>query len=240
MIIISIGVIVKTAIDNKKDIKSDNIEETTMSQGKENTEDEISSKLEGNSADSTISSQTVEEKEEMLAKEEVDTREEELYSKVFETFHSGEYAKAIDGAEAIISKYPNSYKGYNIRGIAKAYNGNFEEGMKDIDKALQIKPDYGYALFNKALNYELNGYYDEAIRWYDEALKVEQYLWSYYGKASIYGRKGDISNVVDNLNKALALTKDSQERKDVQEAARNESDFDPIKNTKEFQDIINN
>ena len=120
-------------------------------------------------------------------KEEGNTGEEALYEEARNLFfNEHDYEKTIEKANEVIDKFPKSYKAYNIRGIAKAYKGNFQEGMQDIDKALELNSDFGYARFNKALNYELYGEYDKALMWYDKALEVEEYVWSYYGKASIY------------------------------------------------------
>ena len=166
------------------------------------------------------------------------SEEDTMYNDAYNAFFSGNYTSAINKANALIKKYPQSYRGYNILGIAEAYNGNFQDGVNNINKSLSIKPDYGYGLFNKALSYELFGYYDQALAFYDQALKVEQYLWSYYGKASIYGRRGDIQNVSVNLNLAFSLAKDEQEKSQVKKEAQNEADFDPVKNTKEFQNLV--
>lgn len=166
------------------------------------------------------------------------SEEDTMYNDAYNDFFSGNYTSAINKANALIKKYPQSYRGYNILGIAQSYNGNFEDGVNNINKSLSIKPDYGYGLFNKALSYELFGYYDQALTFYDQALKVEQYLWSYYGKASIYGRRGDIQNVSVNLNSAFSLAKDEKEKSQVKEEAKNEADFDPVKNTKEFQNLV--
>ena len=166
------------------------------------------------------------------------SEEDTMYNDAYNAFFSGNYTSAINKANAIIKKYPQSYRGYNILGIAEAYNGNFQDGVNNINKSLSIKPDYGYGLFNKALSYELFGYYDQALAFYDQALKVEQYLWSYYGKASIYGRRGDIQNVSVNLNLAFSLAKDDEEKSQVKKEAKNEADFDPVKNTKEFQNLV--
>mgnify|MGYP000025621333 FL=1 len=106
--------------------------------------------------------------------------------------------------------------------------------MKDIDKALDLNSEFGYARFNKALNYELYGEYDNALTWYDKALEVEDYVWSYYGKASIYGRRGDVENTIKYLK--IAISMDSS----VKDEAKTESDFDNVRNSKEFQDLINN
>lgn len=168
-------------------------------------------------------------------KEENNTVEESLYEEAKNLFFNEKnYEKTIEKANEIINQFPKSYKAYNIRGIAKAYNGDFDEGMKDIDKALELNPEFGYTRFNKALNYELYGDYDKALTWYDKALEVEDYVWSYYGKASIYGRRGDVENTIKYLK--IAILMDSA----VKDEAKTESDFDNVRDSKEFQDLINN
>lgn len=164
----------------------------------------------------------------------VSAEENNLYNEVYTLFLSNEYESAIKKADALISYYPDSYMGYNVRGIAKAYNGDYEGGMNDIDKSLSIKTDYGYALFNKALTYELYEKMDKALEWYDKALEVEEYVWSYYGIASIYGRKGDVTNTMLYLNKAIEI--DSA----VKDVAKNEHDFDLVKSSEEFQKTVYN
>ncbi|MBN1066605.1 hypothetical protein DVW02_01175 [Clostridium botulinum] len=160
--------------------------------------------------------------------------EYKLYNEAYNLFFSGEYDKSIEKSNEIISEFPSSAKGYNIRGIAKSYNESFEAGMKDIDKALEIEPQYGYAVFNKALTYELYGKLDEALLWYNKNLEIENYIWTYYGIASIYGRRGDVKNTVKYLSKAIEIDEV------VKKEARDESDFNPVRDSKEFKDLINN
>ncbi len=144
------------------------------------------------------------------------------------------FINAINKAQNIINEFPSSAKGYNIRGIAKAYNSDYDGAMNDIDKALDIDNNYGYARFNKALTYELYGNMDEALKWYNKNLEIENYVWSYYGIASIYGRRGDVKNTVTYLNKAIQIDSD------VKKVAKTEHDFDPIKNSKEFKNLVDN
>ncbi len=160
--------------------------------------------------------------------------EYKLYNEAYNLFFSGEYDKSIEKSNEIISEFPSSAKGYNIRGIAKSYNESFESGMKDIDKALELEPKYGYAVFNKALTYELYGKLDEALLWYNKNLEIENYIWTYYGIASIYGRRGDVQNTVKYLSKAIELDEV------VKKEAKDEADFNPVRESKEFQDLINN
>ena len=86
--------------------------------------------------------------------------------------------------------------------------------------------------YNKALGLELKGEYNEAINEYTEALKLKQYVWSYYGIASIYGRYGDINNVVKYLSTAINMDNS------VKQCAREEKDFDNVRDYKAFQDLV--
>ena len=159
---------------------------------------------------------------------------EKLYQSSFRAFHNRKYSEAIQLADKIIKADSNFYKAYNIKGIALAYSHQYNAGMANIDRALNLKPDYGYARFNKALAYELYRDYDQALLWYDKALEAEKYVWSYYGKASINGRRGDVTNTVKFLQAAISM--DSS----VREVARHEADFKPVRNSPEFKQLVNN
>lgn len=179
------------------------------------------------------------DKEERESQEKVIQKQKELDDKLVEKvqeakeeFFSKNYTKAIELSTEVIKENPQMYEAYNIRGITKAYSGSFDEGMQDIDKSLEINPKFGYARFNKALNYELYERFEEALEWYNKALEVEDYVWSYYGIASIYGRKGEVDNTVTYLRKAIDIDKA------VINVAKEEHDFDPVKKSKEFVELI--
>ncbi|WP_368489059.1 tetratricopeptide repeat protein [Clostridium sp. BJN0013] len=166
------------------------------------------------------------------AESENNRKLEQNYKEAEESFSNKQYSNTIAKANEIIREDNTFYKAYNIKGIALCYSGNYEEGMDNIDKSLQLNPNFGYARFNKALAYELYGKYEEALSWYDKALEVENYIWSYYGKASIYGRRGDVSNTVKFLRIAVDMSPD------IKEIAREEEDFNPVKDSQEFQDLV--
>lgn len=158
---------------------------------------------------------------------------ENEYKQAESLFRDKQYSSSIEEANRIINKDKRFYKAYNIKGIALCYSNNYREGMKNIDKSLELNSSYGYARFNKALAYELYGKYDEALLWYDKDLEIEKYVWSYYGKASIYGRRGDVPNTIKYLKIALNISPE------IKSIIRNEKDFNPVRNSKEFQDLIN-
>jgi tetratricopeptide (TPR) repeat protein len=150
----------------------------------------------------------------------------------YDQFFEKKYEKAIETERQVIKEDPNFYKAYAVEGIALAYNGNFQKGMQQIDKSLKLNPNYGYARFNKALANELYRHYDEAIEWYKKALEVEKFEWSYYGIASVYGRKSDVENTVKYLKLAIDINPN------IKNEAKNEEDFDNVRERKEFKELI--
>lgn len=157
---------------------------------------------------------------------------EQKYKEAEKFFSNKQYLNTINKANEIISQDNTYYKAYNIKGIALCYNGNYEEGMDNINRSLQLNSNFGYARFNKALAYELYGKYEEALNWYDKDLEIENYIWSYYGKASIYGRRGDVVNTVKFLKIAIDMSPD------IKSIAKEEKDFNPVKDSKEFKDLV--
>lgn len=171
---------------------------------------------------------------EQIQAEEKNNRLQAEYKKASAAFQSGNKTEAINIADSIIKEDPNFYEAYTIKGIALCYSREFDEGMANIDKALELKPDFQYGRFNRALALELWGYYNDALKWYDKALELnDKDVWSYYGKASIYGRWGDVANTVKYLQKAIDL--DSN----IKSSARKEKDFDPVRSSSEFQQLVN-
>lgn len=185
-----------------------------------------------NSEDNKHQETNIRKDEEQAIKEEKNKLLEDKYEESYKAFGDKKYKEAIDIANKILEENNSFYKAYNIRGIALCYSKSYEEGMKDIDKALEINPNFGYARFNKALAYELHGDYDDALSWYDKDLEIENYIWSYYGKASIYGRRGDVENTVKYLKTAIEMSPD------IKKIAEQEEDFNPVKDSQEFQSII--
>ena len=177
----------------------------------------------------------IENKETNLNFEKVTSeKENDIYNQAYILFFSNEYENAIMKANELIDKFPENAMGYNIRGIAKAYNGDYNGGMHDIDKSLELDDDYWYARFNKALTYELYENMDEALIWYNKSLEIKEYVWSYYGISSIYAREGDIDNTMKYLNKAIYINAE------VKDIAKTEHDFDPVRSSEEFNKAIYN
>ncbi len=152
----------------------------------------------------------------------------------YTSYNSRNYADCIAAMNYIISQDDKFYKAYTIKGIALCFSSRdkYDEGMKNLDKALEIKSNYGYGIYNKALALELYGHYNDAIATYKKALSIEKFVWSYYGIASIYGRYGDVNNSVSYLKSAINSSANPQ---GVKDCAKKEPDFNNVKNSQAFQ-----
>lgn len=229
--VVAVFTLINSGIQNRKNHPSNNINKPqtvtiTASDIKKN--DETVKKSDENKQNADQINKDDESKNEEQAK-----ALEDKYNEGYKAFFDHKYAEAINTENEVLSQDESFYKAYNLKGIALCFRGNYDEGMKNIDKALSLKPDFGYAVFNKALAYELFGHYEEAIEWYNKDLKIESYIWSYYGIASIYGRRGDVNNTLKYLKQAAALDNG------VKALAKDEKDFNPVKNSKEFQSFVN-
>lgn len=225
---IGIGIVISTGIENRRNaqkleaLKKEEIINAQKIEAKRLEEEATKKKQEEDQKKKEVEALN-QEKQRLL---------EEKYEKSYTAFFNRKYSEAIRLSDEIINEDESFYKAYNVKGITQCYSGKYLEGMKNIDKALELKSDFGYARFNKALALELYEKLDESLVWYDKALEVENYVWSHYGKASIYGRKGDVDNTIKNLKIAIEMNPG------VKEEARKEKDFDNVRNSKEFQELV--
>lgn len=226
--LIGIGIIVSVGIENRKAARNFELAQQEELANAQKAETKIAEE----EAQKKKQEEEQKKKDEEAKKQEQKKLLEEKYEKSYTAFFNKNYNEAIRLSDEIIKEDENFYKAYNVKGITQCYSGKYLDGMKNIDKSLEIKPDYGYARFNKALALELYEKLDDALEWYDKALEVENYVWSHYGKASIYGRKGDVANTVKNLRIAIDMSPE------VKEEAKKEKDFNNVRSSKEFQDLI--
>lgn len=160
-------------------------------------------------------------------------RSANLYEAGLKLYYERDFGEALNLFNQALVLDPQNYQALNSKGATYAFQGRYNEGISLIQKAIQIKPEFVYAHFNLGLAYELAGNYDKAIEAYKAALRLdEKDVWSYYGIASIYGRQGDVEKVIEWLRPAIAL------EPEVKAVAREEEDFNPVKNNPLFLSLI--
>lgn len=90
----------------------------------------------------------------------------------------GDYEKAVEASNKLIELLPDQGHLYYLRGEAYAHSGNYENAIKDFEKALSMDPgDIGkqpVVFFNIGTAYLKWGKNDEAITYFDKALRLEK------------------------------------------------------------------
>ena len=105
----------------------------------------------------------------------------------------------------------SDYKYYLDEGIFNIQDGDFEKGIENINKSIELKNDFEISYFYRAVANQALKNYDEAMLDYTKALQINDKMTdAYYNRAEITLSRKDIENpniekAVSDLNKALEL-----------------------------------
>jgi Flp pilus assembly protein TadD len=145
----------------------------------------------------------------------------------------GRYEEAISSYDKAVEFKPDYHQAWNSRGYSLHYLGRYEEAISSYDKAVEFKPDFHEAWYNRGNSLGNLGRYEEAISSYDKAVefKPDKHQ-AWYNKACGYALQGNIEQAIENLQTAINL------HPEVREWAKNNSDFDAIREDKRFQELI--
>ncbi len=103
------------------------------------------------------------------------------------------------------------YKEYLDNGIFDIKNGNFKQGIENINKSLELKNDWEIPYFYRAVAEHALGDYDDAMLDYTKSLELNERMTdAYYNRARIILTRKDIDNpkienAIADLKKALEL-----------------------------------
>ncbi|MBW4661301.1 MAG: tetratricopeptide repeat protein [Drouetiella hepatica Uher 2000/2452] len=179
----------------------------------------------------------------------------------------GRYEEAIASYDKAVEVKPDKHEAWNNRGSSLANLGRYEEAIASYEKALEFKPDYYRAWDNRGDVLKDLERYEEAIASYDRAIEINpeyQFPWesrgfalmqlmqfeaahesfdraiflkpddatAHYNKACCYGLQKNIDLAIETLQYAITL--DSENR----ELAKTDSDFDGIRESDRFRELI--
>lgn len=145
-----------------------------------------------------------------------------------------QYQEAIVSYEQAIKVKPDYADAWNNRGVSLAKLQNYQEAVKSYNQALAIKNDYSDAWNNRGVSLTKLGIYGEAIACYDNATKLRPDFFSaWYNKARCYALQDRVEEAIETLKKAMSLN-----AKYAREMAKQEADFESIRHTDDFQQLI--
>jgi len=110
----------------------------------------------------------------------------------------------------LIKKSPDIELAYNNRGQAKVNIGDYDGALEDINKALEINPEYVEAFYNRGVIRGKIGDLEGALADCESALDLRpNYAEAFFNRGSLKLADGDTSkDIVADLNKAISLKSD--------------------------------
>lgn len=143
------------------------------------------------------------------------------------------YEEAVHQLDKVLAADPNNFKAYSVKGSALALEGNTTEGLRLIEQAHRIAPDYVPTYYDLAIAYKLRGELDQSKGWFEKVLaKDPQNVWSVYGIATIYADQGNRTEALNWLERAVKL--DSS----VKDTARTQDHFESFHGDDRFEAIV--
>lgn len=110
---------------------------------------------------------------------------------------------------------------------------DFDNAFKYISKAIDIKPDFTNAWFNKSILLQRLAKYEDALKCYDKVIELKpDFATAWYNRACIYSHLKIKDEMLICLKKAIEL-----DEKNI-EAAKKDEDFKEYWNDKDFKRIV--
>lgn len=108
--------------------------------------------------------------------------------------------------EDVIDKYPDFYFAHFSYGIAKMYKKDYDEAMKQYDKAIELNPDFAIVYNNRGLAKQDLKDFDGAIKDFEKAISLKpNYDVAYYNLGLVKSNVNDHKAAIENYNKAIKL-----------------------------------
>jgi tetratricopeptide (TPR) repeat protein len=150
-------------------------------------------------------------------------------------YHLGMYEEAIKHYDKAIELAPNdAVNDWNNKGIVLANLGRDEEAIACYDRAIELKPnDEVHTWYSKGEALANLDRHEEAIQCYDKALEIDpNRADAWYNRARYRAKKGDAENSLADLKEAIEIDKE------YIESAKQEKDFESIRNDDRFKALI--
>ena len=101
---------------------------------------------------------------------------------------------------------PSSPHTHNNLGDVYGRRGDKQAALREFEKAIELKPNYGDAYHNLANTQRELNQFDKALENYQNALKFNPNLWqSHQNMAAIYFQAGQYEQALENIQKAIII-----------------------------------
>ena len=141
----------------------------------------------------------------MLDSAKQETLNNEIH-RLCDLFSQGSVKEVLDQTKKLLKRFPKSAALHIIAGDANTKLKQFDTGVRNYKKAIEINPDFAVSHFNLGNVLHDKGDLDAAIKSYASAIKLKpDYADSYLNIAVALRTKGDLDAAIENSKKALKL-----------------------------------
>lgn len=164
----------------------------------------------------------------------LDSKNDWLYASRGDTHYElHNYVAALEDFSMALELSPNDAKIYNNRGDTYAMLGNYKASLRDLNQAITLDSGYALAYYNRGLAYVKLQDYKSALSNYAKAFELNpKDFRCVYNTACAYSLMGNARQACIWLRKSIAMDQECLQM------ARVDRDFDEIRNTDEFQDLV--
>ena len=109
-------------------------------------------------------------------------------------------------SESVISKAESNAKPYYNRGLAYLRKSQYDEGIIELTKAIELNPRYARAYYDRGTAYGKKGQYDHAISDFTKAIELNpKHLRAYINRGYVYKLKGHYDQAISDYSKAIEI-----------------------------------
>ena len=150
-----------------------------------------------------------------LSEETINALEEQLsfsspphnqVNALIELYNAGQMVETEKGCLELLETYPQTLVVINLLGTAFKAQGKLAEAVASYDQAIELKPDYINAYYNRGITLQELGKLAEAVASYDQAIQFKpDYAEAYYNRGITLQEMGQLAEAVSSYDQAIEL-----------------------------------
>jgi Flp pilus assembly protein TadD len=131
---------------------------------------------------------------------------EDWLARAMELYKKGHLKEAGAIYQSLSTSYPDHVELMNVLGVINAKQGNTEEGVRLLKRAISIQPNYADAYFNLGLTMQLAAKYAEALPFYNKAIEINpNYNLAYCHRGLTLYHLGQYNDALANFETSIRL-----------------------------------
>lgn len=134
-----------------------------------------------------------------------------LYNQLLDAENKQDWARVINLGEQILKVDANYQQtraktaiAYTSLGVIYHNQQNYDAAIKDFNRAIELKPDYGRAYNGRGSSYAARKQYDQAVSEYTKAIAFN-YIQAYYNRGVIYHLQANDSLATNDSKQFIQL-----------------------------------